>query len=153
MQSMTDFEWSRPGMAIRTGAELQAARKAPADRSMAIAMQYVPEGYTVEYRKSLSGRHWGKRELIQAPRPVTRKALYIFLHECAHAHLHRDHRKKVHVMEMEAEKWAHEKMREHGIAVPRKMTTRAKAYVGRKIAATVARGAKRIDPEARRFAQ
>ena len=116
-------------------------------------MQYVSEGYTIEYRKSLSGRHWGKRKLIQALRPVTRKALYIFLHECAHAHLHRGHRKKVHLMEMEAEKWAHEKMREHGIAVPRKMTTRAKAYVGRKIAAAIARGAKRIDPEARRFAQ
>ncbi|SRR6266566_7328961 len=141
MKCTTDFECSRPGMAIRTGAELQAARKAVAERFMAIVMQYVPEGYTIEYRKSLSGRHWVKRKLIQAPRPVTRKALYIFLHECAHAHLHRDHRQKVHIMEMEAEKWTHEKMREHGIAVPRKMTTGAKAYVGRKIAAGIARGA------------
>jgi hypothetical protein len=94
---MDDFEWTRPGMAVMTAADLQAARKAAAERFTAIAMSYVPEGYTVEYRKSLSGRHYGKRKLIQAPRPVTRKALYIFLHECAHAHLHRDRMPKAHV--------------------------------------------------------
>jgi hypothetical protein len=150
---MTDFEWSRPGMALMSGAELQAARKAAAERFTAIAMRYVPEGYTVEYRKSLSGRHWGTRKLIQAPRPVTRKSLYIFLHECAHAHLHVERRPKAHVREMEAEKWAHDKMRENGVPVPRSMTKRAKAYVGRKIGQAERRGAKRIDPKARQFAR
>jgi hypothetical protein len=150
---MTDFEWSRPGMSIRTGAELQAARKAAAERFTAIAMQYVPEGYTIEYRKSLSGRHYSGKRLIQAPRPVTRKSLYIFLHECAHAHLHRDRRPKAHVREMEAEKWAHEKMREHGVPVPRSMTERAKSYVGRKIRQAQQAGAKRIDPRATAFAR
>jgi hypothetical protein len=46
-ESMTDFEWSHPGMAIRTGAELQAARRVAAERFMAIAMMYVPEGWTI----------------------------------------------------------------------------------------------------------
>lgn len=149
------FEWTRPGMAVRSGAELQALRKAAADRFMAIAERYTPEGYTIEYRKSLSGRHFGKRKLIQAPRPVTRKALYMFLHECAHAHLGHSCNGKIprHVKEMQAEQWAHEKMREAGVSVPRSMTTRAKAYVGRKIRLAEARGAKRIDPEARRYAQ
>jgi hypothetical protein len=50
-----DFEWTR--LTLRTGAELHAARKAAAERFTAIAMSYVPEGYTVQYRKSLSGRH------------------------------------------------------------------------------------------------
>lgn len=135
-----------------SGADLQAARKAAAERFTAIAMQYVPEGYTVEYRKSLSGRHFGKRMLIQAPRPVTRKSLYIFLHECAHAHLHRNCKPPVHVMEMQAEKWAHDKMREHGVAVPRSMTLRAKRYVARKIRRARRAGAKSIDREAARFA-
>jgi hypothetical protein len=148
-----DFTWSRPGMAVRTGADLQAARKAAAERFQAIAMQYVPDGYTVEYRKSLSGRHYGKRKLIQAPRPVTRKSLYVFLHECADAHLHRDRKPKAHVREMEAERWAQEKMREHGIPVPRDMTKRAKQYVARKIRVAIASGAKRIDANARRFAK
>ncbi len=152
---MTDFAWSRPAMTVRTGAELQAARKAAAERFMAIAMMYVPEGYTIEYRKGLSGLHRGVAKVIETPRPVTRKALYIFLHECAHAHLGHSHNGKAprHVEEMEAEKWAHEKMRENGIAVPRQMTKRAKNYVARKIKQAMARGAKRIDPEARRFAR
>jgi hypothetical protein len=80
-------------------------------------------------------------------------ALYVFLHECGHAHLHLDDRKKRHVEEMEAEKFAHEKMREHSIAVPRKESKQAKRYVARKIKQATGSGAKRIDPEARRFAR
>jgi hypothetical protein len=141
-------------MTLRTGAELQEARRAAAERFTAIAMQYVPEGYRVEYRKSLSGSHYGgETKLIQAPRPVTRKSLYIFLHECAHAHLHRDRRPKAHVREMEAEKWAHERMREHGVPVPRSMTKRAKRYVARKIRQAERCGAKSIDRDAARFAK
>jgi hypothetical protein len=137
---------------LLSGAELQAARKAAAERFETIATQYVPEGYTVEFRKSLSGRHYRNKKLIQAPRQVTRRSLYVFLHECAHAHLHLDRRPPVHVMEMEAEKWAHEKMREHGIAVPRKMTKQAKRYVASKIRRAIARGAKKIDRAASRYA-
>jgi hypothetical protein len=134
--------------------DLQAARRAAAERYMSIALTYLPDGYTVEYRKSLSGVHNGKRKLIKAPRPVTRKALYIFLHECAHAHLHVDNgRVPRHVEEMEAEQWAHAKMREHDVAVPRVMTRRAKSYVAYKIKQALARGAKRIDPKARRYAK
>lgn len=136
-----------------TAAELQVARKAAAARFTAIALKYVPDGYTIEYRKSLSGRHFGMQKLIQAPRPVTRKSLYIFLHECAHAHLHAHNgRKPRHVEEMEAEKWAHEKMRENGIPVPRSMTRRAKEYVARKIDQARRRGAKHINAQAKRFA-
>jgi hypothetical protein len=137
-----------------SAAELKAARSAAAVRFEAIGKLYVPEGYTVEYRKSLSGRHWGSRKLIQAPRPITRKALYIFLHECAHAVLGHSHNGKVprYAEEMQAEQWAHAKMREHGVAVPRIMTRRAKQYVARKIGQAMQRGAKRIDPKARAFA-
>jgi hypothetical protein len=85
--------------------------------------------------------------------PLTRKSPYIFLHECAHAHLHRDWKPKAHVREMEAEQWAHEKMWEHGIPVPRDMTKRAKQYVARKIRVAIACAAKRIDANARRFAK
>jgi transposase len=142
-------------MTPMTGAELQAARRAAAERYTAIGLSYVPDGYTVEYRKSLSGKHYGQRKLIQAPRPVTRKALYIFLHECAHAQLRHSHNSgKIprHVEELQAEQWAHARMREHGIAVPRAMTKRAKRYVARKIKHALRSGAKRIDPAAKRFA-
>jgi hypothetical protein len=78
----------------------------------AIAAQYVPEGYTIEYRKSLTGRHFGTRKLIQAPRPTTPASLYIFLHECGHAHLRHSHNGRTprHVEEMEAEQWAQDIM-------------------------------------------
>jgi hypothetical protein len=65
-----------------------AAKRELAERLAKIAMLYVPEGYRIEYRKSLSGRCYMDKKLIQAPKPITCKALYIFLHECGHANLH-----------------------------------------------------------------
>ena len=119
-----------------------------------IAMRYVPKGYTVKYRKSLTGRHYSVRQHIDTPRPVTAKSLYIFLHECAHAHLRHSHNGKTsrHVEEMEAELWAHAKMAKHGIQVPPKITIRAKRYVARKIVQAERRGGKHFDPRAIEFA-
>ncbi|KAB2784130.1 hypothetical protein F9K97_18815 [Brucella anthropi] len=151
---MIDNKPTHAGMKPMTGLELQAARRAAADRFYQIGMSYVPEGYTVKFRKRLTGvAYGGKIRRIEAPRPVTRKSLYVFLHECAHAHLHFDGPKlPVHVKELQAEKWAHSKMREHSIPVPRSMTESAKAYVARKIDRAEKRGAKSIDREAQRFA-
>jgi hypothetical protein len=124
------------------------------DDYAAIAKRYLPKGYRVEHRKSLSGMHYGGRMLIKTPRPVTANSLYIFLHECAHAYLHTDSGKQAprHVEEMEAEQWAHAKMEKHGIAVPPEITERARKYVARKIVQAERRGAKNIDPRARAFA-
>jgi hypothetical protein len=136
-------------------ADLQASKRAAAERFEAIASRHLPPGYSVvRYRKNLSGYCDHKNKVIVSPRPRTRKALYIFLHECAHAHLHRNgNRGRVprHVEELEAEQWAHARMREAGIRVPRAMTKRAKRYVARKIKQAIARGAKHIDPQARRY--
>lgn len=137
-----------------TNIDLQAARKEAAERFYTIGMSCLPTGWTHAFRKSLSGRSFPKRRHIDGPKPVTRKSLYIWLHECAHAHLHGPTcQKPKHVREVEAEQWAHREMREHGIAVPRAMTTRAKAHVARKITQAERRGAKRIDPAARKFAK
>ena len=120
----------------------------------AIGMSHLPHGYRVEFRKALSGMHYGHRQMIQAPRPTTPKSLYIFLHECAHAYLHTGSgaNGKRHVKEMEAELWAHAKMAEHGIPVPPEVTERAKQYVAYKIMQAERRGAKHIDPRALEFA-
>jgi hypothetical protein len=131
----------------------RAAKAALAERLTAIGASYVPEGWTVEYRKSLSGICYTKRKHIVAPRPITRKSLYIFLHECAHANLHVDSKQKRHAEEHEAEQWAHDTMRKHGIAVPRVMTKRAKRHVARKIVQAKKAGAKTIDPAAAKFAR
>jgi hypothetical protein len=119
-----------------SGEDLQAARRLSAERFTAIAMAELPAGWTYKLRKSLSGRCFVNYRYISAPKPVTRKALYIWLHECAHAHgINRTNMRRTpaHVIEMRAEKWAHAKMREHGVPVPKEMTQRAQGYVRRKI--------------------
>lgn len=137
-----------------TPIDLQAARKAAAERFERIGMAYLPEGWTHAFRKALSGRCFHNRKHIDGPRPVTRKALYIWLHECAHAHLHSDGKRRTRVViEYEAEMWAHEKMRFHKIAVPKAMTDRAREYVARKIEQATVRGAKSIDAKAQAFAK
>jgi hypothetical protein len=80
---MTDPTRSRPGMSTRTGAELQAARRAAAERFTTIAMAHVPEGWTVEYHKGRAHCNLTEKR-IRSQRPVTRRALCTFLHECAH---------------------------------------------------------------------
>jgi hypothetical protein len=143
---MSNFEWSE-------GRSLHDLRKAAAERFMTIGMAHLPEGWTHEFRKSLSGMCYWHRNHIAAPKPVTRKSLYIWLHECAHAHLHLERKghKPRHVEEMEAEQWAHAKMREAGVPVPRTMTKRAKRYVARKIRQAGPKA--KIDPRVRAFAK
>lgn len=133
-------------------ARLKEGHRKMAERCMAIALMHTPPDVTIKYRKSLTGRAYFKERVLAAPRPVTRKSLYIYLHECAHFHLHANSRKPRHVEEYEAEQWAHQKMREAGIAVPRSMTKRAKEYVVRKIDQALKRGAKKIDKKAAAFA-
>jgi hypothetical protein len=136
-----------------TGQELAMARKIAAVRFAAIAAAETPTDVKVTFRKSLSGCAWVASRKISVPRPVTRRALHIYLHEIAHIVLDHRNQKPRHVEEFEAETWAFAKMREHGVAVPRKSLTRAKAYVARKIRQAKRRGAKHIDPRAAAFAR
>jgi hypothetical protein len=141
------------------GAEaLQEARKAAKLRFIEIALSETPKDVRLTVpRRSLTGRtgklpQGGYR--LDVPRPFTRQALYVFLHECAHIVLgHCDSSSKSrHRQEYEAERFAHEAMRRHGVPVPRRQSERAKRYVARKIEQAARRGAKRIDGEAAGFA-
>jgi hypothetical protein len=90
---------------------------------------------------------------LEAPRPVTRRALQVFLHEAAHYALdHRSNRPR-YLEEYEAEVWSFARMREAGIPVPRKSLETARRDVLGAIQTTLARGMKRIDPKAARFAR
>ena len=143
----------------RTGAELQAARRAAAERFTAIAWKHTPGDIIVEMnRTNLSGRAYVNAKTIHVPKPVTRRALHIFLHEVAHVLLGHGTAdwcpppKPRYVEEFEAERWALDVMRKEGVAIPRKVTASARAYVARKIRQAEKRGAKHIDPRARAFA-
>lgn len=138
--------------------KLRQARAAAKQRFVEIAIaETPPEVRLIFPRRSLSGRAGRLRTggyVITAPRPFTRKALYIYLHECAHVALgHCDSSNLPrHRVEFEAERWAHAAMRKHGLSVPRKMTIRAKNYVARKIKRAIKNGAKQIDREAAAYA-
>src|SRR5947208_542184 len=128
------------------------------EKCIACALANTPPNVRViQIRKSLSGvAHIHPRDpdfgLLCAPRPVTRKALQVFLHECAHFVLHTGQRRKRHLEEFECEKWTHARMREAGIAVPRRMIKEAKLHVRRKVYQAADRGCKKFDQEALKFA-
>jgi len=145
-----------------------------------VALANTPASVRViRIRRTLSGRAYNPEE-IAVPRPVTRRALHVFLHECAHVALGhvrgnkaaqfgptlphvgpgsteaapgpKPARKPRHVEEYEAERWAFDRMREAGIPVPRKSMRRAKSYVAYKIRQARRRWAKIIDQDAQRWA-
>ena len=137
---------------------IKAARCAHKAKLCKVALNNTPENVrVVEIRKNLSGYAWcrpSSKEFgkLSAPRPFTRKSLYIFLHECAHFAVHADgKRRKRYIEEMEAEQWAHERMRAAGISVPRSITRRAKSYVRQKMMQAFERGAKSFDSKALKF--
>lgn len=105
---------------------------------------------THEITKGLRGRAWSWEKRIVAPEGRTRNQLYILAHECGHVALghKRKSSKPSHRIEYEAEIYAHAAMAKYKIAVPEKMTERAKAYVRRKCHQAARRGAKSLDADA-----
>lgn len=103
-------------------------------------------------REDLSGLAMPLAEAIWAPRGSTRNQLYILAHECAHVILHKDcNGIPIYYREYQAEVYAHDLMRRHGVSVPKKMTERAKLYVRRKVKQAILRKAKSIHPDVLRY--
>jgi len=95
-------------------------------------------GFTIIYRKSLSGCVYWDSKICYIPEIKTRKSLYIGSHELYHCL--RDRKGKVYIDEFRAEKFAHRFMRHLGFSIPRKMNKRAKRYIAHKISKAFARG-------------
>jgi hypothetical protein len=103
-------------------------------------------------------RAYVTQKAISVPKPVTRRALHVYLHEVAHVVLEhcplgKGGGKPRHVEEYEAEQWAFNVMRAEGVPIPRKSMASAKSYVARKIRQAERRGAKKIDARAKAFAR
>lgn len=117
------------------------------------ALANTPENvHLIRIRRNLSGRAYIKEHTMAVPRPFTRRALQLFLHECGHFVLHSKGRKKRYIEEYEAEQWSFQKMRDAGIPIPKKSKERAKGYVARKIGQAYARGLIDADPKIRKWA-
>jgi hypothetical protein len=81
---------------------------------MKVALENTPDNVRcVRIRRDLSGlaeTSGPDAGLLCAPRPITRRALYVYLHECAHFVLHagdNDGKHPCYQEEYEAEQWAH----------------------------------------------
>ncbi|MFO1114221.1 MAG: hypothetical protein U1E28_00930 [Beijerinckiaceae bacterium] len=132
---------------------LLLARKSVAARCLAIAARHTPDDVEVQYRKRLTGCAWARGRRIAAPRPVTRRALHVYLHEVAHVVLEHFHDRPVHVQEYEAEQWAFDIMRAEGVAIPRASLQRAQAYVAHTIMREIDRSGGPIHLPAAQFAR
>jgi hypothetical protein len=113
-------------------------KKHAADKLIKIAKKYKPRGVFIRFRKDcyLTPAHAAilhdGSKILYVPRPESREALFIFLHECAHHHLGHcklGYREPLWRQEFEAERWAIKTMREEGLCVPRSMIAEAKRYV------------------------
>jgi hypothetical protein len=133
-----------PVIAQQKRREMKAKCVATANEAVALVEGKYNKVLKIVYHTSISGLAWmdnkfdkatlkriDSRPVIKTPRPHSRRALHIFLHECAH-HIcgHFDHRNPAFGSvefrearlreEQEADSWAIQFLREHGIAVPRK---------------------------------
>ena len=142
-----------------TGTELQARRRQAEERFLEIARALKAEAGVTRHDvcKELRGLAYCDSGIILAPEGRTRKQLYILAHECAHIALKHGEqrgrtRKPGHIEELEAEQWAHEALRRHGVPVPRAMSRRARNYVGYWIAKDERNGIVVSHEDALRFA-
>lgn len=91
---------------------------------------------------------------IKSPEGQNIRQLYTVAHECGHIFLHNELpglKLPTHVMEMEAETYAHQAFREHGMTLPRWLSDWGRTYVGSWIEKDRAKGIA-IDPRAVAFA-
>jgi hypothetical protein len=94
-----------------------------------------PEVRVVCLRRGINGLAEPGKGRLSAPRPVTRVALQIFLHELAHFVLHspgHDYKPRYYE-EYEAERWSFQRMREALISVPNAAARIARRNVARAI--------------------
>jgi len=117
-------------------------------REAAAAMAREAGVARIEYHaRGLRGRAFTKSRRILVPEPTTRRRLYVFAHECGHVALRHGHRPR-HAQEYEAELYAQEALRRHGIQVPEKEILNGRRYVAQKIVRALNRRAKRLDARA-----
>ena len=148
----------RPGRAAAKGAEIRAriARNRAKRLSIAEAMKLEAgvTGHEVN-TENFAGLAFLGTGRIFSPEGSNMMQLYTVAHECGHIFLHDKppgSRLATHVMEMEAESYAHQAFREHGMKLPEHFTAWGRSYVGSWIEKDRAKGIP-IDPRALAYAQ
>jgi hypothetical protein len=144
--------------AIRiSGEEIRAKIAANRARRLAIADAMKREAgvtaHTIQ-KEEFGGLAYIGTGRIQSPEGRKITQLCIVAHECGHIFLHNSgagYWLAGHIKELEAESYAHQAFRQHGMVVPRRMTQWGRQYVGSWIARDRAAGIP-IDPRAEAYA-
>lgn len=113
---------------------LQESRLRAREWYEVVAAALKDEARIVEHieHKKISGLAWTGTGRILGPAGVTKRQLYVLAHECGHIVLHSNppgRLKPSHVMEHEAETYAHRAFNRYGLEVPDKSAEWARGYV------------------------
>lgn len=141
-----------------SGQDIRARIEANRRKRLAFANAMKREAGVVEHNvwaKESEGLAELAHARIHSPAGRNLRELYIVAHECGHIFLHgsgQGRRLPAHVMELEAETYAHHAFRHYGMKVPKEVTRFSRWYVGTWIEKDRASGI-RIDPRAEAFAR
>jgi hypothetical protein len=147
---------SRPRVKL-TGQEIRAKIAANREKRLSIAEAMKQEAGVTEHTvntENFSGLAYLGTGRILSPEGRNMRQLYIVAHECGHIFLHNSgegYHLPSHVKEMEAESYAHQAFRQHGMTMPRRLSKWGRTYVGSWIAKDRAAGVT-IDPRAEAYA-
>lgn len=131
----------RPAVALepearrRRNREISERISANRAKRLAIAEAMKQEAGVREHhvwKHELQGLAYSSIGRIHSPEGRNMRQLYIVAHECGHVFLHGSGEGlhlPTHVMEMEAESYAHQAFRAHGMEMPRELTEAGRRYV------------------------
>jgi hypothetical protein len=146
-----------PSPAPRKGDEIRAHIEANRLKRLAIAEAMKQEADVTGHEintENFGGLAYIGTGKILSPEGQNMRQLYTVAHECGHIFLHNAPpgiTLPSHVMELEAESYAHQAFREHGMELPRFLSQWGRSYVGSWVEKDRAAGIA-IDPRAEAYA-
>lgn len=126
-----------------TPQQLQKAREEARQRYQAIGVSILRDAGVerIEYfEKHGRGHAYPQSKRVKICKPTTRKRLFAAAHEAGHIYYQHNSSKRRYLEEYEATIFAIERLREHGISIPRRIVDRYKRYVVRLIDMGLRRG-------------
>lgn len=140
---------------MTTASTSEKASRIVPQRARHIMHAYKPKRWKIimggAQQRGASGVCDFTQRAIYIPLVCDDYSLGVYLHEVAHAKLHRHSIRPHHMDEYEAERWAHQALRDCGFRVSRTITSAAKSYVAECIRIDRIKGLP-IDPKIRRWA-
>ncbi len=153
------YEEPKPRRAKASGAEIRAKIAANRSKRLAIAEAMKREAGVTKHdvhEEDFGGLAYIDRGTIWSPEGRKIIQLYTVAHECGHIFLHNTgtlgYLLPGHIKELEAESYAHQAFREHGMELPKHLSDWGRSYVGSWVEKDRAAGIP-IDPRAEAFAK